>query len=77
MGSMSPGDILLLGEAKLPGGHGDAIFLAVLACPRCGHLTPIMPSQYAGGVAVMCSSNRCSCRFRIAEQSRLVHLPVM
>ena len=77
MSSMQPGDILLLPNDGLSGVNLDAVFHAVLACPRCGTLTPISPAQYSGGVPVICCSDSCSCRFRIDQESRLVYLPVM
>ena len=77
MSSLLPGDILLL-PSDQPSKVGlDTVFHAVLACPRCGTLTPISPAQYSGGVAVICCSDCCSCRFRIDQESRLVYLPVM
>ena len=72
---LSPGDIILLDESKCLRSQVESDFFAVLACPQCGTLDLITPLQYFGGVAVICGSNLCSCRFRIDDESRVVYLP--
>jgi hypothetical protein len=77
MSSMLPGDVLLLPNDRFSEAQLDAIFHAVLACPRCATLTPISAAQYFGSVPVMCCSDHCSCRFRIDEENWVIYLPVM
>ncbi len=73
---LSPGDIIVLDGSECLRSQVESDFFAVLACPQCGTLDLITPSQYFGGVPVICGSNLCSCRFRIDDESRLVYLPV-
>jgi hypothetical protein len=73
---MRPGDIFVLPEAETSTPSGESEYFAVLACPVCGTPGLITAPQYFGTVPVTCASNRCSCRFQIDEQSRLVYLPM-
>jgi hypothetical protein len=73
---MDPADIILLEEADSLRAAVESVFFAVLACPACGTLGLITLSQYLGTDPVICRSNRCSCRFRIDNKSRLIYLPV-
>jgi hypothetical protein len=73
---MQPADIITLEESNTLRHAVDSIFYAVLACPQCGTLGLITSQQYYGLMPVLCGSKFCSCRFRIAEQSQLVYLPV-
>lgn len=75
LGKMLPGDILLLPASNSLRDTIDPVFFAALACPACGALGLITSRQYFGAVPVICVSKVCSCRFRIADQSRLVYLP--
>ncbi len=77
LSSLSPGEILVLSDSNNYFELEDAIFYAVLACPSCGALIPVTPSQYFGALPLMCGSNSCCCRFRIANKSSLVYLPVV
>lgn len=74
---MRPGDILLLNSPPRAQSETDGGFFAVLACPACGALGLISPPQYFGSDPVICSSDECSCRFRIVDRSRLHFLPVI
>ena len=77
LGTMDPGDIILLAEAESLRSAVESIFFAILACPRCGTLGLITSSQYFGAEPVICGSKLCSCRFRIDNKTRLVYLPVV
>lgn len=72
---MSPGDIILLEESETLKSQIEPIFCAVLACPSCGTRGLITHAQLLGAETVICSSDQCSCYFRIWEQSRLAYLP--
>src|SRR5690348_8167929 len=48
LSSLSPGEILVLSDSNNYFELEDAIFYAVLACPSCGALIPVTPSQYLG-----------------------------
>ena len=76
LGTMDPGDIILLAEAESLRSAVESIFFAILACPMCGTLGLITSSQYFGAEPVICGSKLCSCRFRIDNKTRLVYLPV-
>jgi len=76
LGSMDPGDIILLAETESLRSAVDSIFFAVLACPACGTLGLITSAQYFGAAPVTCGSNLCSCRFRIRDTSRFIYLPL-
>jgi hypothetical protein len=76
LATMDPADIILLAEAESLRAAVESVFFAVLACPACGTLGLITLSQYLGTDPVICGSNRCSCRFRIDNKSRLIYLPV-
>lgn len=76
LATMDPADIILLEEAESLRAAVESVFFAVLACPACGTLGLITLSQYLGTDPVICGSNRCSCRFRIDNKSRLIYLPV-
>lgn len=73
---LQPGEIIVLHESESLRSQVESDFFAVLACPQCGTLDLITPSQYFGAVPVICGSNLCSCSFRIRDESRLVYLPV-
>jgi len=77
LGTMHPGDIILLAEAESLRSAVESIFFAILACPKCGTLGLITSSQYFGAEPVICGSKLCSCRFRIDNKTRLVYLPVV
>jgi hypothetical protein len=72
---MSRADIILLEESESLESRVEPVFCAVLACPSCGTRGLITRAQLLGAEAVICSSDRCSCHFRIVEQSRLAYLP--
>ena len=76
LGTMHPGDIILMAEAKTLRHAVESVFFALLACPVCGTLGLITAAQYFGNLPVTCASELCSCRFRIREQSRMSYLPV-
>ncbi len=76
LGKMGPGDILLLDGSESLRPIVEAAFRAVLACPQCGTLALLTSPQYFGSAPVICESKRCSCRFRIEGQKRLIYLPV-
>ncbi len=75
--SLSPGDILVLADSTNYFELEEAIFYAVVACPRCGNLIPVNPSQYFGALSLMCGSNSCCCHFRIVDKIALLYLPVV
>lgn len=72
---MRPGEIILLEESESLQSQVEPVFCAVLACPLCGTRGLITRAQHLGIVPVICSSDRCSCRLRIVERSRIVILP--
>ena len=74
--ALSPADIIMLEDAALLKAVIEPSFFAILACPSCGIPGLITLPQYGGVVPVICGSNLCSCRFRIAEHRRLEFLPV-
>jgi hypothetical protein len=74
LSAMQPGDILMLDRVPSLRAQVESNFLAVLACPHCGQLSLITPSQYFGAIPVLCGSSACSCRLRIEDQSRFVYL---
>jgi hypothetical protein len=76
LSQMEPGDAIVLDRAPELRRHAADIFHAVIACPLCGLAGLITPQQYFGAIPVICPSDRCSCRFRIREQSVLIYLPV-
>jgi len=76
LATMDPADIILLEEADSLRAAVESVFFAILACPACGTLGLITLSQYQVGAPVICGSNRCSCRFRIDNKTRLIYLPV-
>jgi hypothetical protein len=76
LGTMDPGDIILLSEAESLRSAVESVFFAILACPGCGTLGLITASQYAGGEAVICGSKHCGCSFRIDNRTRLIYLRV-
>lgn len=76
LATMDPGDIIVFDDTASLKSQVESIFFAVLACPLCGILGLITSLQYFGAVPVMCGSDRCSCRFRIDDETRLVYLPV-
>jgi hypothetical protein len=75
MEEMSPGDVILLETSEALKSQIEPAFCAVLACPSCGTRGLITRAQLLGAEAVICSSDQCSCHFRIREQSRVVYLP--
>jgi hypothetical protein len=75
--SMCAGDILLLAEASTLRRNAEIILFAVLACPACGNLLSITPSQYFGTFPVVCSADECCYRFRIEDEARLISVPVV
>jgi hypothetical protein len=72
---MTPADIILLEESNYVESRVEPTFRAVLACPSCGTRGLITRRQFLGVEPVICSSDRCSCRFRIVEQSEVAYLP--
>ena len=74
--SMQPADVVTLDGSERLRHSVDAAFFAVLACPKCGTLALITAKQYYGFMPVLCGSRLCPCRFRIAEESHLIYLPV-
>ena len=73
---LTAGDIIVLNDSPTLKSQVEPDFFAVLACPWCGILELVTPSQYFGATPVLCGSNSCSCSFRIEDESRIVYLPV-
>jgi hypothetical protein len=73
---MQPADVVTLEGSERLRRSVDPAFFAVLACPKCGTLGLITFQQYFGYFPVICGSRLCPCRFRIADESQLVYLPV-
>lgn len=73
---LDPGDVIVLGDSESLRSQVEPGFFAVLACPRCGTLNLITPSQYFGTVPVICGSNSCPCSFRIKDECRIDYMPV-
>jgi hypothetical protein len=76
LASMQPADVVTLDGSESLRQSVDPAFFAVLACPGCGALSLITFQQYFGIIPVICASRLCPCRFRIADESQLVYLPV-
>jgi hypothetical protein len=74
LGTMLPGDIILLADSECLRQAVESVCFALLACPQCGTLGLVTAAQYGGNVPVTCASNQCSGRFLIREQSRLTLL---
>ena len=71
-----PGEIIVLNKSPILRSQVEPDFFAVLACPRCGILNLIAPSQYFGASPIICVSNSCPCSFRIEDESRIVYQPL-
>ena len=74
LSKMQPGDIFLLATAESLRKAIEPVFFAVIACPACGTRSLITSPHYFGSIPIVCSSQLCSCRFRIENQDRFVYL---
>ncbi len=74
LSKMRPGDIFLLATAGSLRRAIEPVFFAVIACPSCGTRSLITSPQYFGSIPIVCSSQLCSCRFRIENRDCLVYL---
>ncbi len=72
---MHAGDVIFLNESASLRPMVETAFYAILSCPGCNTPGLITMPQYYGIETVICGSDVCSCRFRIAEESRFEYLP--
>jgi hypothetical protein len=74
--AMAPGDIFIIEKLEAPGLNCETTFYAILACPLCGNRDLISAAQFFGCTPIICGARACPGFFRIANEGRLVYLPV-